>query len=77
MILSQGDADNEPIDFEGIGKCYFIVGPFREPRDGEFYFSQYTSSVYLAPKGLSLCCCIVIPTHQAVQRLCWKRGRVL
>ena len=65
---------DKPVQFEGLGMCFYEAGPMRAPRRGEFYLSGAIVEAYRAPNDLGDVRRIVRPTHYAKQRMAWIEG---
>lgn len=56
---------NKPLNFHGIGRCYFRSVAFRRPRTGEWYLSGAIIEGYRAPNDLPTSYLVVEPTYHA------------
>lgn len=65
---------NKPLNFHGIGFCYFRAVGLRWPRAGEWYISGAIAEGYRAPNDLSTTYLVVEPTHHARSVMSWERG---
>ena len=62
-----------PIDFEGIGMCYYGHVAYRAPMKGEHYLGP--DRAYRAPNNLSSPYHIVQATHYAHRK--WSQGAAI
>lgn len=63
------------INFEGLGACYWERVAKRPPRAGEFYLSGAVVAAWLAPNDLLSDYIVVKPTHYAILRHVYARGK--
>lgn len=65
---------NKPLNFHGIGFCFFRTIGLRRPRAGEWYLSGAIVEGYRAPNDLPSTYLVVEPTHHAKPIKAWERG---
>ena len=64
----------QPVEFEGLGMCFFITTGFRQPKAGEFYLSGAIVQAYKTTHDLTRSYHIAVPTFRAVQKTIWAMG---
>ncbi len=67
----------EPIEFEGLGKCFYEKFEYREPDTGEYYLSGAIVAAYRAIGKYSSKYWIVRPTYRAIPATGYTRGEKL
>lgn len=77
MRYTEGTESNDPLEFEGLGLCYYRVGAWRVPERGEFYLSGAIVTAYRAPNRLGNPFRIVTPTHKARRVSGYVKGEAL
>lgn len=68
---------DKPIFFEGIGRCFYRLGEFRNPRKNEFYLSGAVVQGWRAPNDLGSPYRIAVPTHYASTTQAFVRGEAV
>jgi len=67
----------QPINFEGLGLCYYERGEYRAPKAGEFYLSGAIVAAYRQSRDGRSPYQIVRPTFKARKVTCYERGEAV
>lgn len=67
-------ASSKPVQFEGIGFCFYEIIGKREPRRNEFYLSGAVVGAWRAPNDLSSPYVVVRPTNYATTAQHYVKG---
>ncbi len=66
--------EREPVQFEGLGMCYYTKIGKRCPLKGEYYLSGAIPEAYRAPNDLMTEYWVVAPINYARKQQGWERG---